>query len=117
MELAVEVGAGDDFGEVLEAGGVFGEDGEVVVIFEAGDFFAEFFFAGGDVEFAADDGFDFGFFGGLVEIDAAVEVAVVGHGDGGHFEFHGFGDEFVDAHGAIEEGVLGVDVEMDEGIG
>jgi hypothetical protein len=42
---------------------------------------------------------------------------VVGHGDGGHAEFLGFRGHLLGARHAIEEGVFGVEVEVDEGIG
>ena len=38
----------------------------------------------GDVDLAADDGLDALRLGCVVELDGAEQVAVIGHGDGGH---------------------------------
>ncbi len=50
--------------------------------------FREFLFflggAGGEVDLAAEDGFYAGLFAFLVEVDGSEEVAVIGHGNGGH---------------------------------
>lgn len=55
----------------------------------------------GDVDIAADDGFDAGGFGGAIEFDGAVEDGVVGHGEIVHAHVAG-GDEGVfDFEGAI----------------
>ena len=72
------------------------------------------FVASGDVDFAADDGADAFVFGGVVELDSAEEVAVVGHADGGHFLLGADLHELVDFAGAVEEGVVGVVVKVDE---
>ena len=69
---------------------------------------------GGHVGLAADDRFDAGGGGLLVELDGAKEVSVVGNGDGRHAEILGFLDEGVDLVGPVEETVLGVDVEVDK---
>ena len=55
-------------------------------------------------------------FGGVVELDGAEEVAVVRHGDGGHFLLDDGVHELADFAGSIEEGVIGVAVQMDERI-
>jgi hypothetical protein len=39
---------------------------------------------------------------------------VIGHGDRGHLKGGGLSDQSIDAIGAIEEAVLGVNVEMNE---
>ncbi len=68
-----------------------------------------------DVDLAADDRVDALGFGRVVELHRAEEVAVVGHGDGGHLlldhEVHQLGD----FAGAVEQGVVGVAVQVDEG--
>ena len=51
----------------------------------------------------------------LVEIDRARERAVVGERDGGHLEPRRLVDECRNPAGAVENGVLGVDVQVDEG--
>lgn len=70
-----------------------------------------------EVDFAADEGFDVVGFGGFVEVDGAEEVAVVGEGKGWHAELVGPVAEGVEAAAAIEEAVVGVDVEVDEWVG
>ena len=52
--------------------------------------------------------------GGLVEINRAVEDAVVGDGQGGELEFAGLLHQPVQTAGAIEQGVLGVQMKMDK---
>jgi hypothetical protein len=50
----------------------------------------------------------------VVKLDGAEQVAVVGHGDGGHFLLDDGVHELADFTGSIEEGVIGVAVQMDE---
>ena len=108
---AFEVGGGDEVDEVAVAFLVFAEEDEVVVAVGVGAGLV----VAGDVDFAADDGVDAGVFGGVVEGDGAEEVAVVGHADGGHFLFGADLHELVDFAGAVEEGVVGVVVKVNEG--
>ncbi len=68
-----------------------------------------------DVDFAADDGMDAGGFGGVVELHRAEEVAVIGHGHGGHFLLGDDLHQLVDIAGAVEQGIIGVAVQVDEG--
>ena len=103
---------GDEAGEVLVTILILGEEDEVVVAIGLG---FGLVIALGDVHFAADDGVDVFGFGGVVELDGSEEVAVVGHGDGGHFQVGGDVHHLGDFAGSIEEGVIGVAVEMDEG--
>ena len=79
----------------------------------------------GHVHFASEDGFEgclaFGEFGVFLvdvveELFDAVHVAVVGDGDAGHSVGYGFVNEVVDGGLAVEQGVLCVDVEVDEGL-
>ncbi|GAB3289605.1 hypothetical protein GCM10027297_35510 [Parahaliea aestuarii] len=51
---------------------------------------------------------------GLVDFDQRVEVGHVGDANGGHAEFDAAVDEWLDADEAVDEGVFGVDAEMDE---
>ena len=69
---------------------------------------------GNDVGFTADQRFDTKRSGGLIKIDGAKEIPVVGHPQRGHFIVGGFLDEVLDAAGPVEEAVLGVDVQVDE---
>ena len=68
----------------------------------------------GVVALQADDRLDAGGLGRLVEVVGAVEGAVVGHGDGGHALLDRSGHEIGQATRAVEHGVLGVHVEVDE---
>ena len=53
--------------------------------------------------------------GFFLEFPRAVQVAVVGDGQGGLLEFKSPLDEVIDSIGAVEKGVFGVAVEMYEG--
>ena len=67
-----------------------------------------------DVHLAADHGMDALRFGGVVELDRAEQVAVIGHGHGGHLlldDRHQLGD----FAGAIEQRVIGVAMQVNEG--
>jgi hypothetical protein len=67
-----------------------------------------------DVEFAAEDGLDAFFLGGVEEVDCAIDVAVVGHGNGFLAKGGDAVDEFVEVAGSVEEGVLGMEMEVGE---
>ena len=67
-----------------------------------------------DVKLAADDGFDPVLVSGIDEVDSAEDVAVIGHGHSRHAEFLDALTEFFYVAGAIEQGVVGVEVEVDE---
>ena len=68
----------------------------------------------GHVDLAADDRADAALFGGLVEIQNAVHVAVVGDGHSLLPQFLGAVQKALNAAGAIQEAVFGVDMEMGE---
>ena len=104
---ALQVGLGDELEEVAVAGQVAGEHGEVVGLALARAAVAG---AGGDVGLEADDGLDAARLGLAVEVERAVEGAVVGHGDGVHAERLGVVEELGDAGHPVEEGEFGVRV-------
>ena len=111
--LAVEAmqrGLAGEADEVAVAGFVFGEDEEMVVlvVFRGGAVVVVL----ADVELAAEDGLDALLLRGVEEVDGAVDVAVVGHGGGGLADVAEVGGEFVDIAGAIEEGVIGVEMKV-----
>ena len=54
------------------------------------------------------------FLGGVEEVYGTVNVAVVGHGDGFLADLVDMGYELVDVAGSIEEGVIGMEMEMGE---
>lgn len=107
-----EEAGGDEAVEVLVAFLILTEKDEVVVAIGFGFILVILL---GDVEFAADDGVDAFGLGGVVELDGSEEVAMVGHGDGGHLLFGDDVHHLGDFTGSVEEGVIGMAVEMDEG--
>ena len=100
--------------QVLVAGLVFAQQDQVVVavhlvdLVEAG--------AGGHIDLAPDDGLDAGLFGRLVKLHAAVHHPVVGAGDGGLAALLDPLHQPVDPAGAVQQAVLGVDVQMDKAL-
>jgi len=68
-----------------------------------------------DIHLAADHGVDALLLGRVVELDRAEQVAVVGHGDGGHFLLGDGVHELGDLACAVEQRVIGVAVQMYEG--
>ena len=129
--VALEAGERRHAEEVVHAAGVLRPQGHVGVALgaaTAGAILARAFVeAAAEVEGAAfeatlwgvvalqaDDRLDAGGLGRLVEVVGAVQGAVVGHGDGGHALLDRSGHEIGQATRAIEHGVLGVHVEVDE---
>jgi hypothetical protein len=68
----------------------------------------------GEVGLDADDRLDADGLGLLVELVGAEEVAVVGHRHRGHAQLRGPFGQRAEPGGAVEHGVLGVHVEVDE---
>ena len=54
-------------------------------------------------------------FGVVVELDRAEKIAVIGHGDGGHLLLDHQIHQLADFAGAVEQRVIGVAMQMDEG--
>ena len=52
--------------------------------------------------------------GGVVELDRAEQVAVIGHGDGGHLLLDHDLHQLVDIAGAVEQRVIGMAMQVDE---
>jgi hypothetical protein len=65
-----------------------------------------------DVEFATEDGLEALLLHGVEEVYGAKDVAVVSHGSGGLTDFAEVAGEFIYVAGAIEEGVIGVEVKV-----
>ena len=110
---AVDAGRRDEAQEVAVALLVAREEGEVE------GFVVEFGLTvgegpRGDVDLAADDRLDARLSRGRIELDDAVQVAVVGEGDGGLAHRLCPPDDPVDPPEAVEEGILGVDVQVNE---
>ena len=67
-----------------------------------------------DVDLAAENRLDSVLSGLPVELDGPGERAMIGEPDGGHLELSGASREGGNPAGPIEDGVLGVDVKVDE---
>ena len=71
--------------------------------------------AGSHIDLAADDGLDSLRFAGLVEVHYAVHDPVVGDGHGGLTQLLHPLDQQGNAAGAVQQGKLGMDVQVDKG--
>lgn len=108
---ALEEAVGDQLDEVVVALEALGEQRQVrVVAARAGALTAVL----RHVDLAADDRLDARLAGRLDELDRPREGAVIGDRDRRHLELRGPLDELADPAGAVEHGVLGVAVEVDE---
>ena len=113
--IAGEMRLGGELDEIFVAGRVPGEQTEMMI--NVAPAAAGFLFqpaARRDIHLAADDGFDALFARGLVKINRAVEHAVVGDGERGEFQFMGLVHQPVQPAGAIEQRILGVQMEMNK---
>ena len=109
---AVQRGLGRDLYEIAVAFVIFGKHEQMVVGIAFGRRAVVIFFA--DVEFAADDGFHARLLSRVDKMDCAKDIAVVGHGHGRHAQlFHALAKLF-DITGAVEQGVVRVQVQVDE---
>ena len=70
--------------------------------------------AGCHIDFAADNRLDTGRFTGFVESHRAVHDTVVRHREGRHAQLLCAQSDPVDTAGAVEQGVFGMNMEMDE---
>ncbi len=112
---AVERRLGGDLHQVAVALVGLGEHDQVVVVIAVGRRAVHAVVVLlADVELAADDGLDAVLLGGIVEMQRAEDVAVVGDGDGRLPELGHARHELVDVAGAIEQRVIGVQVKMDK---
>ena len=113
--IALQEGDGGHLDEVAEAGAVLGQQRQVEAGLAAAGRAPFGALAGGDVGFVADDRVEAGRLAFPVELDGAVEVAVVGQGEGVHALRLGVGRQFREAVGAVEQAVMAVAVQMNEG--
>jgi hypothetical protein len=67
-----------------------------------------------EVEFASDEGFHAGAFGGVVEGNGSEEIAMIRQREGGHVEVDRALHEPVYPAGPVEQTIVGMDVEMNE---
>jgi ketol-acid reductoisomerase len=70
-----------------------------------------------NVEFAANNRFDAGLVRCIHEMHGAKNIAVVGQGHRGHAKFLDPIDEFLNVASAVEERIITVQVQMNEGLG
>ena len=99
---------------LLEPGGVAGQQRQVEAGIAAAAGLALGALAGGDVGLVAEDRIEAGCGAFAVELDGAVQVAVIGQGQGVHAQFLGVRDQLGDAAGAVEQAVMAVAVQMNE---
>ena len=71
--------------------------------------------SGSNVDLAPDDRFDLRFLRGLIELHGSEEVPVVGQGDRRHSEIGGFAHELFHPDRPVQQRVLAVHMEMNEG--
>ena len=107
---ALKVSLGDQLDEIAVAGIVAGQKDEVVRVFVRQ--LAAAAAPRGDIDLAADDGFYASLPGLQVQLDGAVENAVVGNGHGLHAHLFSPGDQLRNARHAIEQTVLRMDMKM-----
>ena len=110
----VQVTGGDQLDQVAVAGLVLAQQHQVVVaVGIALDGLALL----RDVHFAADHRMDALLLGLVVELHRAEQIAVVGHGDGGHLLLLHLLHQLRDFAGSIEQRVVGVAMQMNKGRG
>ena len=113
--IALEVGRGDQPDQVAVAGEVPHEHGEVVRALVGAVLRAALGpLARRHVELAAEDRLDPFLLAGQVEVDGAEQVAVVGQRERREPELPRARDQLVELRGAVEQAVLGMDVQVDE---
>ncbi len=106
------MGLGDGGQQVAVARLIPGQQGQVIRVLIVG--LPRVAGVTGDVCLDADDGLDAASVRFLVELDSAVEDAVVREGDRLLAQFAGAGHEQRDAGESVQEGVFGVKVEVSE---
>ena len=113
--IAFQVRGSGELDEIFVAGLVLGKQDEMIINVApaTGGFFLETA-AGSHVNFAADDGFDAFRARRLVKINRAIHHAVVGDGKRGKFKFVGLVHQPVKPACAIEQRILGVQMQMNK---
>ena len=113
--MALQVRRSDQFDEIAIAGFVLGQEQEVSIdILAAARAFLVEAAAGRDINLASDDRFDPQVAGGLIKIDRAVKNAMIGDRQGGNLQLMRLLHQPVEAAGAIEQRILGVQMEMNK---
>ena len=115
--IALQMGRGRELDEVFVAHLVLRQEHEMIVNIAATAAAAGLLLqpaARCDIDFATDDGLDALLPRRLVEINRAIEHAVVGERKRGELQFVRAVDQLVEPAGAVEQAVFGVKVEMDK---
>ncbi len=113
--IALQMRGGGKLDEVFVAGLVLGQQAEMMI--NVASAAAGFLFqpaARRDINLAADNGLDALFARRLVKINDAVHRAMVGDGERGEFQFLRLVHQPVQTAGAIEQRILGVQMQMDK---
>ena len=114
---ALQVAERDELLQVAPALVGLGQQRHVAGPLAAGDVLLVLQAAGGEVDLAAEDRLHPRLLAGLVELDRAEQVAVVGHRHRRHPELLRLGRDLLGPGHPVEERVFGVQVEVDEGVG
>ena len=113
--ITLQVGRGVEFDQVSVAGLVLGQQDQVVVnILAAARRLLVQAACRRHIDLAADDRFDALIARGLIKIDRAVEHTMVGDRQGGKLQVARLVHQRVETAGAIEQRILGVQMEMDK---
>ena len=105
-------GRRDHFDQVFVARFVFAQQDQVIVAVDLVDLIETG--AGGNVDFAPDDGLDARLFGCLIKLHAAVHHAVVGAGNGGLAALLHPIHQLIDAACAVQQAVFRMDMEVNK---
>src|SRR5437763_8956897 len=114
MIKSVEMRRGNELDQISIASLVFRQEGQMKYRIPSECFILVR--TGGDIGFAADNGLYASRHRALIKIDRAEEVAVIGHRNCRHLHFDSLFHQLSNPDGTIEEGVFGVQVEMNEGV-
>ena len=118
---AMDEGVGAELQKVLPARIVFGQQNQVeAAVGNPGIGLVRAVRApavgiGRDISLDAEDRFDAGLFGLGIEVDRAIEIAMIGHGNGIHAKVLDPGNQPIDPVGTVEQAVLSVQMKVNEG--
>ena len=111
---ALQVGEAGELDQVVVAGLVGGDEGEVIEFLGASGVVAVAAVAGGEVALVAEQGLEARRLHGVMELHRAEHVAVVGDGHGRHAEPLGLLGHLVNAAGPVQQAELRMDVQVAE---
>ena len=115
---ALKKGLRGELQQVLEAGAVLGQEGDMVAgLFGAAGVLLVVAASGRDVGLDAEDRVDARVLGRFVELQRTVQIAVVGQGQGVHAQLFGPLQEAGDFAGAVQEAIVAMAMQMGERLG